>query len=210
MSAPGGLCGRGARSDFDATAEVQHQAVASRRAGARRGRRQQRSHMKHRVKQLVLTDCRTACWRTAARSIPNASITSATCASVRLNREFDAVFVHDAISYLTTEADVAKAIETAFVHCRAAAVRCSPPIMCVRRSMPQPIAVAKTAALGRCGISNGRGIRIPAIPPAPPTTRMCCASPMDPVSGVHDRHIEGIFPRETWLRLFRQAGFDLA
>ena len=25
---------------------------------------------------------------------------------------------------------------------------------------------------------------------------------------VHDRHIEGMFPRDMWLRLFRQAGFE--
>ena len=37
---------------------------------------------------------------------------------VRLGRTFDAVFVHDAIDYMTTEADLRKAIETAFVHCR--------------------------------------------------------------------------------------------
>ncbi len=37
--------------------------------------------------------------------------------NVRLHRRFDCVFVHDAISYLTTEADLRQAIETAFVHC---------------------------------------------------------------------------------------------
>ena len=25
---------------------------------------------------------------------------------------------------------------------------------------------------------------------------------------VHDRHEEGLFPRETWLRLLREAGFE--
>ena len=28
------------------------------------------------------------------------------------------------------------------------------------------------------------------------------------ITVVHDRHIEGMFPRDTWLRLFRQAGFE--
>src|SRR5688500_10587196 len=36
---------------------------------------------------------------------------------VRLGRLFDAVFVHDAVSYMTTEHDVRRAIQTAFVHC---------------------------------------------------------------------------------------------
>ena len=38
--------------------------------------------------------------------------------TVRLGREFDAVFVHDAVDYMTSEADLRQAMETAFVHCR--------------------------------------------------------------------------------------------
>ena len=38
--------------------------------------------------------------------------------SVRLGRQFDAVFVHDAVCYMTTESDLQLAIETAFVHCQ--------------------------------------------------------------------------------------------
>ncbi len=38
--------------------------------------------------------------------------------TVRLDRLFDAVFVHDAVMYMTTEADLRAAMETAFVHCR--------------------------------------------------------------------------------------------
>ena len=36
--------------------------------------------------------------------------------SVRLSRVFDAVFIHDAIMYITTEDDLRRAIETAFIH----------------------------------------------------------------------------------------------
>src|SRR3954451_21725201 len=38
--------------------------------------------------------------------------------TVRLGRVFDAVFVHDAVMYMTTEADLLAAVETAFVQCR--------------------------------------------------------------------------------------------
>ncbi len=38
--------------------------------------------------------------------------------TVRLGRTFDAVFVHDAIEYMTTEADLRQAIATAYEHCR--------------------------------------------------------------------------------------------
>jgi len=38
--------------------------------------------------------------------------------TVRLGRTFDAVFIHDAIMYMTTEDDLKLAMTTAFVHCR--------------------------------------------------------------------------------------------
>jgi len=38
--------------------------------------------------------------------------------TLRLNRTFDAVLVHDAIDYITTQADLRAVIETAFEHCR--------------------------------------------------------------------------------------------
>ena len=41
---------------------------------------------------------------------------------VRLGRTFDAVFVHDAIDYMMTEADLRGAMQTAFAHSRAGGV----------------------------------------------------------------------------------------
>src|SRR5205085_2770976 len=38
--------------------------------------------------------------------------------TARLDRLFDIVFIHDAITYMTTETDLRQAMETAFVHCQ--------------------------------------------------------------------------------------------
>ncbi len=38
--------------------------------------------------------------------------------TVRLDRQFDAVLIYDAVDYMTTEADLALALETAFIHVR--------------------------------------------------------------------------------------------
>jgi len=38
--------------------------------------------------------------------------------TIRLGRTFDAVLVHDAVDYMTTEDDLRQVIETAFLHCR--------------------------------------------------------------------------------------------
>lgn len=45
--------------------------------------------------------------------------------TLRLNRTFDAVFVHDAICYMRTREDLRAAIETAFVHLRMNSYICS-------------------------------------------------------------------------------------
>ena len=38
--------------------------------------------------------------------------------TIRLQRTFDAVFVQDAITYMTTQTDLQAAMRTAFEHCR--------------------------------------------------------------------------------------------
>jgi len=42
--------------------------------------------------------------------------------TMRLGRSFDAVFIHDAIDYMTTRPDLQQALETAFIHCQAGGV----------------------------------------------------------------------------------------
>ena len=53
--------------------------------------------------------------------------------TLRLGHEFDAVFVHDPVVYLTTEEDLRRAMETAFVHCRPGGVTLFAPD-CVRET----------------------------------------------------------------------------
>lgn len=38
--------------------------------------------------------------------------------TIRLGRLFDAVFIHDAIMYMTTEIDLRAAMATVYLHCR--------------------------------------------------------------------------------------------
>ncbi len=39
--------------------------------------------------------------------------------TLRLNKTFDAVFIHDAIMYMTSEEELEQALLTAFIHCKA-------------------------------------------------------------------------------------------
>lgn len=176
------------------------------------------SHMKQRVKQLVLTDLSDGMLAHSRTLNPECEHHLGDMRTIRLHREFDAVFVHDAISYLTSEADVARAVETAFVHCRPGGV-----------ALFAPDHVRENFSAGTdCGGHDGlpteasakagetRAMRYLEWSWDPDPSDTTCTTdytyvlrePDGSVTVVHDRHIEGIFPRETWLRLFREAGFE--
>lgn len=127
--------------------------------------------------------------------------------TVRIGRQFDAVFVHDAVMYMTTERDLARAIETAFVHCRpGGAVLFAPDF--VRETF---------RAISDCGGTDGdgRGMRYlewTVDPdPADNTYVVDYAYLLREADGTvrveHDRHVEGLFARADWIRLLEAAGF---
>ncbi len=128
--------------------------------------------------------------------------------SVRLEREFDAVFVHDAIAYMTSEADLARAIETAFVHCKPGGVALLVPDDFVETFEPT------TSHGGHDGV--GRSLRYLAWTHSPRdgTCRTDFAIVLradgEPTRVVLDEHVDGVFEREHWLTLCRDAGFEPA
>jgi ubiquinone/menaquinone biosynthesis C-methylase UbiE len=129
--------------------------------------------------------------------------------TVNLGRRFDAVFIHDAIAYMTNVEDLQAAIRTAYRHCRAGGVALLVPD-CVKESF-----VAETRHGGHDG-DDGRSLRylMWSIDPDPTdaTYRTDFAILLRDHDGdtrvIHDSHIEGIFPRAEWVRLLREAGFE--
>jgi SAM-dependent methyltransferase len=67
---------------------------------------------------LTLVDLSAAMLAVSRQLNPGAEHRQGDMRTVRLGREFDAVLVHDAVDYITTEADLALVIDTAYVHCR--------------------------------------------------------------------------------------------
>ncbi len=129
--------------------------------------------------------------------------------TVRLEREFDAVFVHDAVCYITTLADLKRVFETAFVHCRAGGAALFAPDF-VRETFE-----SKTSHGGHDG--NGRGLRYLEWTLAPNPTDTTYFAEMvyllrdgeeEEVRVEHDRHLYGLFPRDRWLEGLRDVGFD--
>lgn len=130
--------------------------------------------------------------------------------TLRLEHEFDAVLVHDAVMYLTTEEDLRRAMETAFVHCRPGGVALFAPD-CFRETF-----VPRTDHGGHDG--EGRALRYLQWEWDPDPRDTTCVEDFafllrengSEPRVVHDRHVFGVFPRATWIRLLRETGFEVS
>jgi SAM-dependent methyltransferase len=128
--------------------------------------------------------------------------------TLRLGRAFDAVFVHDAIDYMTTTDDLRAAVETAFVHLRPAGVALFVPDFVKERFEP------RTSHGGNDG--PGRALRYLEWDwdpdPEDDTYLVDFGVLLREEDGTvrveHDRHECGVFARETWLGLLRDVGFQ--
>ena len=76
------------------------------------------SHLKRRFRRLVLTDLSPGMLAVSRALNPECEHRLGDMRTLRLGRTFDAVFVHDAVCYMTTEDDLRRAMETAWAHCR--------------------------------------------------------------------------------------------
>jgi len=127
----------------------------------------------------------------------------------RLGEEYDAVFVHDAVSYMTTKRDLRSAIKTAYVHCRPGGAALFAPDDLVET-------FDEKVNTGGHSDPNGRGIRYLewSSDPTPKDTKVQTdyAYVIREANGAvrveHDQHITGLFTRATWLQLLSETGFD--
>ncbi|MGO9082322.1 MAG: class I SAM-dependent methyltransferase [Streptosporangiaceae bacterium] len=75
------------------------------------------AHLKQQL-ALTLVDRSADMLAVSRRLNPECAHVPGDMRTIRLGRVFDAVLVHDSVDYMTTEADLRQAIETAFAHCR--------------------------------------------------------------------------------------------
>ena len=75
------------------------------------------SHLKKQF-ELTLVDLSPGMLEVSQKLSPQCENLQGDMRDVRLDRQFDAVLIHDAIGYLTTEDDLASAIKTASIHCK--------------------------------------------------------------------------------------------
>ena len=128
--------------------------------------------------------------------------------SIRLGTRFDAVFIHDAIMYMQTEDDLARAIETAYLHCKPGGVALFAP--------------DHTRETFRTSTSHGghdRGARslryLEWTWDADPGDSIYVSDMVyllregdQPPRCIHDQHTLGLFSHQNWLDLIDGAGFQ--
>jgi SAM-dependent methyltransferase len=128
--------------------------------------------------------------------------------TLRLGRTFDAVLVHDAVMYLTSESELRAAAETAFIHTRPGGAAIFAPDY-VGESFDE------ISRIHRGEDEDGaRALRCMewTWDPDPTDTSYTVEyafllRDQSGVRAVHDRHIEGLFPRATWIDVLSSAGF---
>ena len=128
--------------------------------------------------------------------------------ALRLGRVFDGVFVHDAIGYMTSEADLRAVLETAYIHLRPGGVALFVPDA-VRETY-----VESTSHHGSDG--EDRAVRFLEwdFDPDPEDTTYTTVyvfvfrHPDGSVHVEHEQHTFGLFSRAVWLRLLGEVGFQ--
>jgi trans-aconitate methyltransferase len=128
--------------------------------------------------------------------------------TLRLGREFDAIFIHDAVCYLTTRDDLVACIKTALVHCRRGGVVLFMPDFVRERF--------------RSGVHQGghdgehRSLRYLewTFDPDPSDTTYTVdfvymlREGREAVRVEHDTHMHGLFSREEWLTWMQEVGLE--
>jgi SAM-dependent methyltransferase len=165
------------------------------------------SHLKHRFR-CTLTDLSEAMLASSRELNPECEHAAGDMRSIRLERTFDAVLVHDAVMYMTTEADLSAAIRTAFVHTRPGGAAVFAPDA-LRDTYQESSSVF--------GADDGtralRGLDWSWDPD--PNDDVVLVEYVfmlrenGAVRTVHDRHVEGLFSKDTWTRLLALAGFEV-
>jgi SAM-dependent methyltransferase len=127
---------------------------------------------------------------------------------LRLGRTFDAVFVHDAVGYMTTSEDLLAVARTAFEHTRPGGAALFAPDY-VREAFHE----ASNLIEGQNGARALRGIEWCWDPNPHDTTYaveyMFLLRDGDQLTSIHDRHLEGLFSERDWHSVLAAAGFEV-
>jgi trans-aconitate methyltransferase len=164
------------------------------------------SHMKADL-DMTLVDLSPNMLEVSKRINPDCEHIVGDMRTIRLDREFDAVFIHDAIDYMTSTGDLAAAVETAFIHTKPGGVA----LFC-----PDHIRETFKPSTEHGGSdADGRGLRYLQWTWDPDPHDSSCVTDYayllrdrdGSVSVLHDRHECGLFGSEEWNAILEGVGF---
>jgi SAM-dependent methyltransferase len=166
-------------------------------------------HYKRTIEHVVLSDLSAGMLELSRQINPELEHVQGDMRSLRLGREFDAVFVHDALDYLTSLDDLRAAMETTWMHCRPGGVVLLAPDH-VRENF-----ATSTDHGGHDG-PDGRALRYlewtydpdPADDSYSADYVYVLHEPGQPPRTVHETHVCGLFDRADWLRQLSEVGFS--
>jgi SAM-dependent methyltransferase len=166
-------------------------------------------HLKGRF-SMTLSDLSAEMLAESARLNPDCEHVRGDMRTLDLGSRFDVVFVHDAVDYMTTEADLESVFATAERHLEPGGLAVFVPDHVKERYQ------ASTECGGGDG-ADGRAIRYlewttELEPNATSAATHYCFLVRDAdgsVRSFHERHDIGVFPQATWERLFERAGFTV-
>jgi SAM-dependent methyltransferase len=147
----------------------------------------------------------------ARRLNPEATYLQGDMRTVRLEQAFDAVMIADSIDYMLTEDDLRAVLATAFVHLRPGGAFCT---------YAEETAGHFQQNRTRCSARSEGDVEIVfvenAYDPDPADTTyenlfvyLIRRGPGRSLQVETDRHLSGLFPVETWLRLLQETGFEV-
>jgi Methyltransferase domain len=167
-------------------------------------------HLKRAV-SMTLVDLSADMLHVSRELNPECEHIQADMRTLRLHRTFDAVFVHDAVEYMTTADDLRSVMDTAFAHCEPGGLAIF---------MPDHTTDIFVPSSGHGGTDGdaGRAARYlewtwdpdPADSWVETVYVFVLRGADGSVDVVHETHRTGLYPRETWLRLLGEAGFQAA
>ena len=164
-------------------------------------------YMKSAFSSVTLTDISEQMLEVSRQLNPDCEHLQGDMRTLRLERTFDVVFVHDAIDYMTTVDDLKQAIKTAFVHSK-------PDGMAI--FVPDEVSETFEASTDHGGSDgDGRGVRYLEWSYDPDETDTTTVTDYvfllrdgeRPIQVEHEQHITGLYSREQWLSLLNDTGF---
>lgn len=165
-------------------------------------------HLKKQFTHLTLTDLSPQMLAMSQTINPECTHFVGDMRTIRLSQQFDVVFIHDAIDYMTSPEALRQAMQTAFVHCKPGGMALF---------VPDHVRETFEPATDHGGHNgDGRALRYLewSYDPNPNDSSyvveyvFVLREENQPVQVEHEQHICGLFPQATWVALLQEVGFQ--